>query len=65
MTAKTGLIPSGSSNCYHWKSDQSGTQILFFRGFTQGELMRFFYSPKTKSRDYTEFQGKEILFRIK
>jgi len=42
MTAKTGLIPQGSSNRYHWKFDQSGTQILFIRGFTQRELMRFF-----------------------
>ena len=43
MTAKTGLTPSGSSICRHWKFDQSGTQILFIRGFTQIELMRFFY----------------------
>jgi len=45
MSAKTGLIPlCGSSICCHWKFDQTGPQILFIRGFTQGELMRFFLS---------------------
>ena len=48
MTAKTGLTPQGSSICCHWKSDQSGPQILFLRGFTQGELMRFFRTLKRR-----------------
>lgn len=72
MTAKTGLTPQGSSNCCHWKSDQSGPQILFFRGFTQGELMRFFLSPKNKyftlfNRDRSGFVfvGSLLLRQIK
>ncbi len=47
MSAKTGLIPlCGSSICCHWKFDRAGPQILFIRGFTQGELMRFFFVLK-------------------
>ena len=65
MTAKTGLIPQGRSFTAIGSLISQALKSCFFRGFTQGELMRFFYSPKTKSRDYTEFQGKEILFRIK
>ncbi len=46
MVAKTGLVVSlrrGESKD-RWKSDRPGTQILFIRGFTQTELVRFFFA---------------------
>jgi SOS response regulatory protein OraA/RecX len=45
MIVKTGLVVPGNrdESSDRWKFDQSGTQILLYRGFTQIELMRIFF----------------------
>lgn len=45
MVAKTGLVVHRkmSESQDRWKSDQPGTQILYYWGFTQTKLMRIFF----------------------
>jgi len=45
MVAKTGLVVHRkmSESQDRWKFDQPGTQILYYRGFTQTELVRIFF----------------------
>ena len=42
MTAKTGLIPQGRSFTAIGSLISQALKSCFFRGFTPGELMRFF-----------------------
>ncbi len=46
MVVKTGLVVRQltDESSDRWKFDQSGTQILLYRGFTQIKLVRIFFA---------------------